>query len=500
MRSDQTKGTCYLVGAGPGDLGLFTLKAKELIQKADVIIYDYLANPKALTWAGRHAELIYVGKKAKEHTLKQDEINHLVVEKTRLGKCVVRLKGGDPYIFGRGGEEAEALKAANLSFEVVPGITAAAAATAYSGIPLSHREHTTCITFITGHEDPTKDRSMVNWRALVETGATLAIYMGMGRLSIIVEQLVQSGMSPEMSVGVIQWGSTPKQRSAVGTLSTIVDVVRQSGLGAPSIIIVGTVVEMQQQLRWFEDKSLLGQRMVVTRTRKQSSRMAALLAERGADVMELPTIRVEPIIQERNWLSKVNEIDWLVFTSPNAVDFFFEFFVKEHDIRKLVSVKIATVGPATAERVRAHHLKIDLQPKVYTAQGLVNEWKDQGAKILFPCSNLAKRDLEEGLKAKGSEVKRVEIYQTVPETQDLGGTRERLCREGADWVIFSSSSAVENFHKLDLSYPNESCRYASLGPVTSQSMKKLGYSVDLEASESTIDRLVAEIEEANLRK
>lgn len=487
-------GVCYLVGAGPGDIGLFTLRAREIISKADVLIYDYLANPAALAWAPREAELIYVGDKGRR--LSQEEINRVLVEKGKAGGSVVRLKGGDPYLFGRGGEEGEALKKAGVDFEVVPGVTSALAASAYAGVPLTHRDFSSCVTFVTGHEDPLKESSGIRWKALVESGATLAIYMGMGRISTMMETLVKNGLSKEVPVAVIQWGATPRQRSATGTVGDIVKAVKEEGLGAPAVIVVGEVVKLSRILNWLERKPLFGKKVLVTRTREQASRLSTLLTERGAEVLEFPMIRIEPVKDVLRNMKAPGAYDWFVFTSPNAVKCFLNAFCAERDVRELGSAKIAVVGPSTGKILTGYGLKTAFQPDKFTAKDLVEQWpaEEKGKRVLFPCGNLAKDEIEEGLRRKGAEVDRLEVYRTVPEVEHREGARERFCQEGADWVIFSSSSAVENFHALNLEYPKEKCRYACLGPVTAGVMRKWGYSVDLEAEESRIEKLVEQLE------
>lgn len=492
------KGKCYLVGAGPGDIGLYTLRAKELIEQADVIIYDYLANPDALAWAKEEAEVIYVGKKAGQHTMRQEQINGLVVERTERGQHVVRLKGGDPFLFGRGGEEAQELRQAGCEFEIVPGITSASAAAAYTGIPLTHRDFNSTVTFLTGHENPAKEDSSIDWEALVRLGGTFAIYMGMERIRLLMEGLVEKGLPPERKVSVIRWATTGRQQSVHATVADIADRVEQAGLKAPAIMIVGEAASLHAELRWFEHKPMLGIRIVLTRTRKQASRMKKAFQELGADVLELPTIRVEPM----EWsVPEMAPYGWLVFTSPNAVDFFMEPYLKENDIRSLAGIRIACVGPATAARLRAMGIQPDFTPGRYTGEALVSEWPSGegcSGRVLFPCGNLAKQVIGEGLAGKGCQVDRLEVYRTVPERE--GWNHRRFCDEGADWVVFASSSAVENFHALELEYPREGCRYAGFGPVTSQTMRDLGYAVDYEAPESRVEVLVEGIRELIRRR
>lgn len=492
-------GICYLVGAGPGDVGLFTLRAKELIEQADVLVYDYLASPEALNWVKQGAECIYAGKKAKDHTLTQGEINELIVKRTQAGQMVVRLKGGDPYVFGRGGEEGQELRAAGVDFEVVPGVTSAIATAAYAGIPVTHRDHNACLTLLTGHEDPAREEqelSKLDWEAMVRSKATLAIYMGVGRMGRIMSKLQECGMRGDVPVAVIQWGTTERHRSVVGTVETIAQKCEREKLGSPAMMVVGSVVNLKPELNWFEDrgrKPLRGKRIVLTRTRKQASRLGKLFREKGAEVLEIPTIRIEETSHESEVKGKdFTDYDWLVFTSPNGVEYFFNEYFRERDLRELAGIKIAVVGPATRDKIQALRIKVDFQPEVYTAAGLVEGWEESenGKKVLFVCGNLAGGEVEKGLGGRGCQVTRLEVYRNVPELEDVTGHRRRFCEEGADWLIFASSSAVENFKALNLSYPEEGLCHASLGPVTSEAMKKSGYSVDYEAEVSKMEVLV----------
>lgn len=489
------KGKCYLVGAGPGDMGLVTLRARHVIEQADVIIYDYLTNPGLLTWAKPDAMLIYVGKADDPTTIPQNEINMLTARHVRVGRQVVRLKRGDPFIFGRGGEECQELMHMGCEYEVIPGITSAVAASAYAGIPLTHRSYASSVTFLTGDGDPLQGENETNWGALVRAGGTLVIYIGMEQLDCVVERLdemmerlIAEGMPAERLAAAIQWGTTSHHRSVSGTISNIADLVRQQKIKTPAIVLVGEVVCLREELQWFESRPLLGQTVVLTRALTQGSQFKELLREQGAEVLEVPMIQTQPA--EINPLGKdfdIKNFDWLVFTSCNAVDHFFKFYLEFHDIRTL-ACKIAVVGPATMARLEERGLKADLVPSVYTAKGLVEAWQETNSKVLFACGNLAKDEIEKGLTSKGATVKRLEIYQTLPVTENR--IAMQLVDRKIDWIIFASSSAVENFHDLGLIYSREGCRYASLGPVTSSAMKELGYRVDLQAEESRIESLV----------
>jgi uroporphyrinogen III methyltransferase/synthase len=501
--SGEAKGRVYLVGAGPGSLDLVTLRARELVPQADVLVYDYLCNPGMLSWARSHAEIIYAGKSASAHTLTQDEINALLVARAQAGKVVVRLKGGDPYVFGRGGEEAQVLVREGIPFEVVPGVTSAIAAPSYAGIPVTHRDLASTVTFITGHEDPTKAESAIDWPQLARLRGTKIFLMGVERLREIAARLTAEGASPETPVALVRWGTTARQEAISGTLATIADLVDKRGFKPPAIIVVGEVVKLRDELNWFEALPLFGQRVVVTRTRKQASALSRKLARLGADVLEIPTIRVTPAelgVPERMKLNSVAALfDWVIFTSPNAVGFFFsEYFRQNPDVRGLGSVKFATVGPATAKKLLELHLQPDLQPEIYTTEKLAEAFPRKeitGKRFLLPHGNLADPTLTQHLRQQGGFVEEWTIYKTEPETEDAAGARARFLREGAHWITFTSASTAENWRVLDL-HPAAGApepKVISMGPVTSAELRKLGYCIAAEAAASTIEDLVATI-------
>ena len=333
-KTKSHEGKCFLVGAGPGDLGLVTLRAKELLERADVIVYDALVNPETLSWASVDAEIIFAGKRAGEKTFSQDEINALLIEKSRLGKNVVRLKGGDPLVFGRGGEEAQALAAAGIDFEIVPGITSAIAVPAYAGIPLTHRGQNSHVTFFTGHEDPTKGESAIDFDALAKLGGTQVMLMGVDRLAAITREMLAHGSRTNLPVALVRLGTVGQQKTIVGTLENIAERASAAGFEAPAVAIFGDVVSLRKDFNWFENRSLFGKRIVVTRTRKQASGLSSQLRALGADVIQLPTIRIEPPSDLREFAELVQDAhsyDWIVFTSPNGVDAFFEIFFKVYD-------------------------------------------------------------------------------------------------------------------------------------------------------------------------
>ncbi|CAN5651376.1 uroporphyrinogen-III C-methyltransferase [soil metagenome] len=497
----RTKAKCYLVGAGPGDLGLVTLRAKELIEQAEVLVYDYLCNPEMLRWAPEAAERIYAGKKAGEHTLSQEEINALLVEKTRAGKRVVRLKGGDPFVFGRGGEEAQALAHAGLAFEVVPGVTSAVAAPAYAGIPITHRGSNSHVTFFTGHEDPAKEESSIDFAALAQLGGTQVMLMGVERIGAIAAQMMASGMRADLPVALTRWGTTARQETLIGTLENIAQLVVESGFSAPAVAVFGEVVSLRKELNWFEKRPLAGKRVVVTRTRTQAGVLSEQLRSLGADVIELPTIRIEPPTDLRAFAELVQDAhayDWIVFTSPNGVNAFFELFYKLYDdAREIGAARIAAIGPATAQRLKDFHMHIDLQPEQFVAEALVKEFKKQGGvenlKILLARAEKARDVLPKELSAMGGIVDEGFAYRTVPETRDENGARRRFAEEGADLITFASSSTVENFLALGLPWP-AGMQVASIGPITSRTARDLGLSVDVEARRHDIPGLVDAIQ------
>jgi uroporphyrinogen III methyltransferase/synthase len=497
MAAKNNLGKCSLVGAGPGDLGLATLRARECIEQADVIVYDYLSNPEMLKWAPDSAEIIYAGKKAGAHTLTQDEINALLVEKAREGKQVVRLKGGDPFVFGRGAEEAQALAAAKVPFVVVPGITSAIAGPAYAGIPVTHRGKNSHVTFFTGHEDPEKSESSIDFAALAKLGGTQVMLMGVDRIEAISREMLANGMRSDLPVALIRWATTGRQETLVGNLQDIAQRAADAGFAAPAVAVFGDVVALRNELNWFEERPLSGKRIVVTRTRSQAGVLSEQLRTLGADVIELPTIRIEPPSDLRAFAELVQDshtYDWIVFTSPNGVTAFFDLFYKLYDdAREIGGVRIAAIGPATAQRIKDFHLKVDLQPEEFVAESIVREFRKQGGvenlRILLARAEKARDLLPRELTALGAIVDEGFAYRTVPETRDESGARRRLLEEGADLITFTSSSTVENFLALGLPWP-AGMQVASIGPVTSATARDLGLNVAIEARRHDIPDLV----------
>ncbi len=493
-------GRCFLVGAGPGDLGLVTLRARELIESAEVIVYDALCNPEILAWAPEAAEIIFAGKRAGEHTFTQAQINALLVEHTTSGKRVIRLKGGDPFMFGRGAEEANALAAAGMNFEIVPGVTSAIAVPAYAGIPVTERAHNSHVTFFTGHEDPAKGQSALDFAALAKLGGTQVMLMGVENLDGIAREMMAHGTSVDLPVALVRWGTTARQKTLVGTLGDIARRATDTGLAAPAIAIFGEVVGLREKLSWFENRPLFGKRIVVTRTRKQAGALSSQLRALGADVMELATIRIEKPTNLREFAELVQEAhsyDWIIFTSPNGVDAFFDLFFKLYDdAREIGPVKIAAIGPATAQRVKDFRLHVDLQPAEFVAEAVVSEFRKLGGvenlKVLIARAEKARDLLPRELSTMGAIVDEGFAYQTVPETRDATGARRRFAEEGADLITFTSSSTVENFLALNLSWP-EGLKVASIGPITSATARARGLKVDVEAKRHDIGGLVEAI-------
>src|ERR1700737_1197456 len=483
-KSKRENGKVYLVGAGPGDLRLVTLRAKECIERADVIVYDHLANPEMLRWARDDAEIIYAGKKAAEHALSQDEINARLVEKAREGKQVVRLKGGDPFVFGRGAEEATAIVEAGIAFEVVPGITSAIAGPAYAGIPVTNRAQNSHVTFFTGHEDPAKTQSSIDYAALAKLGGTQVMLMGVERIEAIAQRMMEQGARKDLPVALVRWATTGRQETLVGALENIAQRVADLGFEAPAVAVFGDVVALRENLSWYEKRPLSGKRIVVTRTRKQASELSNRLRALGAEIVELPTIRIEPPTDLREFAELVQDAhsyDWIVFTSPNGVEAFFEIFYKLYDdAREIGAAKIAAIGPATAQRIRDFHLHVDLQPEEFVAEAVVKEFEKGGGvenlRILIARAEKARDLLPKQLSGMGAIVDEGFAYRPVPETRDITGARRRLLDEGADLITFTSSSTVENFLALGLPWP-KGMQVASIGPVTSKTARDHGLKV-----------------------
>jgi uroporphyrinogen III methyltransferase / synthase len=492
-------GTCYLVGAGPGDIGLVTLRAKELIESADVLVYDALSSPQLLRWTKAGCEKIYVGKRAKDHAVPQEKINELIVEKTKAGKNVVRLKGGDPMIFGRGGEEAAELAAAGVPFEIVPGISSSIAGPAYAGIPVTHRDHNTQLTIFTGHEDPTKGYSSVDYAQLAKAPGTKVFLMGVARLREIASSFISHGAAPETPIALTRWATTGSQSTIEGTLATIADIAEAKNFSSPAVAVIGDVVKERAKINWFEKRPLFGRKIVVTRTREQAGELSRALTDLGADVIELPTIRIEHPDDKLGFAEMVthaHEYDWLVFTSPNGVERFFDaFFATYEDARSLGNPRIAAIGAGTAAKIREYRFAVDLIPERFVAEGLIEAFKKDSVEnltMLWVKAAESRDVVGDGLEKLGAIVDECIAYKTVPETEDPTGARARFEEEGADMITFTSSSTVEHYLALGIDWP-ENCVAASIGPVTSDTLRKHQIRPAFEASPHDIPGLVAGI-------
>jgi uroporphyrinogen III methyltransferase / synthase len=500
----KTNGKVFLVGAGPGDPGLITVKGLTAIKTADVIVFDYLVGPTLIDNARLDAEIIYVGKKAGQHTMKQPDINDLLVKKGLEGNVVCRLKGGDPFVFGRGGEEAIALKEAGVLFEIVPGVTAATSVPAYAGIPVTHRGVTSTFAAITGHEDPTKDGSDIDWSKVATGLGTLIFFMGVRNLQLIAQNLIDHGRPADTPVALIRYGTLPAQRTLIGTLSDIGQKAKDAEFKPPALIVVGEVVKLRDQLNWYETLPLFGISAVVTRARAQASDLVGSLRTLGAQVVEFPTIRIDSPEDEAPLLeaaANLSSYDWVVFTSVNGVDAFFDALEEQgKDARGFAGVKVCAIGPATAERLHNGGILPDKMPEKYIAESLLEAFGDEpvkGLRFLLPRADIARSTLHDGLLEAGGEVTEVVAYQTVPEDRSAGKADAVINGEDPLLVTFTSSSTVKNFVNLlgqdDLAKISEKALFASIGPITSRTMRDLSIPVHVEAEEFTIPGLIAAV-------
>jgi uroporphyrinogen III methyltransferase/synthase len=501
MKMTDKTGTVYLIGAGPGDPGLLTIKAKECIETADVVVYDYLASPFLLNYARSDAQIIYVGKKGGDHTLSQDKINLLLVDKAKQGFDVARLKGGDPFVFGRGGEEAQMLLSHKVPYEVVPGVTSAIAAPAYAGIPITHRDHTSFVSFITGHEDPTKKDTSMQWDVYAKSNATLVFLMGVKNLENIVKNLIKHGKPSDTPIALVRWGTTARQKTVTGTLATIVERVKQAKLKSPAIIVIGHVVSLRDELAWFDKRPLFGKRIVVTRARAQASDLVSKLSKLGALCIEIPTIQIVPpedTAPLKKSIENIKDYDWLVFTSVNGVKFFFDtLFDMGLDVRVLGHLNFACIGPVTKERLKNYGILSDILPKTYRAESVIEAFsrvdiKDK--KVLLPRAKQARTILPEELTKMGAQVDDVVAYETKLNSDGKKELISLLEDNEIDAITFTSSSTVTNFMSL-LESKNakkllKNVVTASIGPITSDTARSLDIEPDVEAKDFTIQGLV----------
>lgn len=507
-----SSGIVYLVGAGPGDPGLLTVRARELLDACDAIVHDALANPVLLPTPGDAArrdgsmpELHDVGKRGAgvpgaEASARQEDINELLVRLGREGKRVVRLKGGDPFVFGRGSEEAIALAEAGIPFEVVPGVTAGIAAPAYAGIPVTHRGLATSVTFVTGHEDPTRPETVTDWSALARAGGTIVLYMGVRTLPTIAAALAEAGMASDTPAAAIEWGTYPRQRTVLATLDTLSERARAEGIGAPAITVIGPVAALREQIAWYDRRPLFGRRIVVTRASAQASSLTGQLRVLGAEILEMPATRVELTdpVRLHGAIQRIADYQWVAFTSQNAVAVFWDALrALGLDARALGGAKLCVVGPATATALAEHGLIPDVVPERFVAEGVLEalSLRDdmRGTRVLYASAEGAREVLPAGLRQLGARVDVIPVYRSVPDGEGAQSIAAALERGAADLVTFTSASAVRAW--TDAMGPALAARApaASIGPITTEAARAAGLEVAVEAAESTIPGLVEAI-------
>ena len=496
-------GMVYLVGAGPGDYRLITLKGKECLEKADVVICDYLADKRLLAFAPENVEYIYVGKKAGNHAMRQEDISQLIADKAKEGKCVVRLKGGDPFVFGRGGEEAEVLKNNGVKFEIVPGVTSAIAAPAYAGIPVTNRKVAVSFAVVTGHEDPTKGKSDINWEKLSTAVDTLVFLMGVGNLPHITSQLIKYGRSADTPAALVRWGTKAQQEVLITTVGKAAEDVIKHNLKPPAVFVVGNVVNLRSTIQWFDNKPLFGKNILITRARSQASKLTTALEELGANCIEAPAIKIAPpddnYVSLDNAITKIHDYDWIIFTSTNGVErFFARLKEKNLDARCLSNAKIAAIGTATADKLKNYGIIADKIPTMFKAEGILEVLQNdiqKGSKVLIPRAQKAREALPIGLRQMGAIVDVAETYCTKMADTNKDDIKDLLKNNQIDMVTFTSSSTVENLLKLidgEKTLLNN-IKTAVIGPITAKTCKNNGLKVDIEADVYTIDGLVNKI-------
>ncbi len=498
-------GKVFIVGAGPGDPDLITLRAKRCLEKADVVIFDYLVNREILKLVPEGAEFISIGKRNTPQRIPQEKIHSIMIEKAKEGKQVVRLKGGDPFIFGRGGEEAIALAEAGIPFEIVPGITSAIAVPEYAGIPLTHREFSS-VLFLTGHEDPSKPQSSIDWESISKIKGTLVFFMGMNTLSGIVEKLLSYGKPPDTPAAVIHWGSLPIQRTLQSTLGGIVELVKNSGITSPSILVVGEVVSLREKINWYERKPLFGKKIIITRAEEQSEELSVKLKDLGADVISMPMIKIVSPVDYApidSAIKRLSSYNWLIFTSANGVRFFLaRLKEKGRDIRDLKGIKIMAIGPRTKAEVEKYNISVDAMPEEFIAESVVKLFGKnlKNQKILLPRAKVARDVIPVELKKRGARVDVVTAYETVlPDIDE----KDKMCavfkENKIDLIVFTSSSTVKNFALIagteNLQELLSGTKVACIGPVTERTAREYGMSVHIVPQVYTMDGLVDAIRE-----
>lgn len=502
------KGKVYIVGAGPGDIGLFTVKGLRCLQKAEVVVYDFHLNSQVLNYIKHDAELIYAGKRGGQHAMVQEDINRVLVEKADEGKVVCRLKGGDPFVFGRGGEEAEALFDHGIKFEIVPGVSSAVAAPAYAGIPLTHRSHASSLAIVPGYEDITKGESSIDWSRLATGIDTIVFLMAVKNIDMVCKRLIENGRKPETPVAVIRWGTRADQKTVVGSLENIVDLIREKDIRPPAVMVVGDVVNLRQKLKWYEERPMFGQRVLVTREHTEGFEA---LGELGAELLEFHTIKVVP---PADWseldgaIEKLDIYNWLVLTSANGVKYFFSRLFEKRDIRDLKGVRVCAVGTKTATAIRAYGIKVDMVPDEFSSEGLIEafikegknkaEDKDllKGLRFLLPRAETARDVFPKKVIEMGGEIDVVTAYRAVkPEVH--GKRLKRFLKEGKITVAtFTSAATFNNFMDMvgdDAEALLDGVAIAVIGPVTAKAVEKAGLKVSIMPTEATVEAMVEEI-------
>ncbi|MEW6675868.1 MAG: uroporphyrinogen-III C-methyltransferase [Nitrospirota bacterium] len=510
------KGKVYLVGAGPGDIGLLTVKGMRCLQKAEVVIYDFHLNAQVLNYINHDADFIYAGKRGGYHTMTQDEINEILVQKAKEGKIICRLKGGDPFVFGRGGEEAEVLAKNGIEFEIVPGVSSSVAAPAYAGIPLTHRLYSSSFAVIPGYEDTTKKESAIDWSKLATGVGTLVFLMTVKNIDVLTEKLITNGRSPDTPVAVIRWGTRPDQRTITGTLKNIVELVKDKDIKPPAVMVVGDVVRLRESLKWYEKKPMFGHRILVTREHPEGFET---LEELGAEIIEFPTIEIAPpesYDELDKSIDKIETYDWLIFTSKNGVNYFLKrFFAKERDIRDLKGIKICAIGTKTAEEIKKYGMKVDLIPDEFRAEGLVSAVVQKcssaevaselpnfrtselkGIRFLLPRAEKAREVFPEKIRELGGEIDVPVTYRAIK--PEIHGKRlKRFLKEGKISIAtFTSAATFNNFREImgeDADELLKGVAIAVIGPVTAKAVENVGLKIDIIPREATIEALIEEI-------
>jgi uroporphyrinogen III methyltransferase/synthase len=498
----KQNGKVYLVGAGPGDAGLITVRGAECLAASNVVVYDHLANEGLLSHAPADCEKVYVGKTATQHTKTQAEINQLLFEHAASGKIVTRLKGGDPFVFGRGGEEAIFLAERKIQFEIVPGVTSAIAVPAYAGIPVTHRNICTSFHVITGHENPEKDDPDINWRSLAQSDGTLIFLMGVSNIGQISKQLIKHGKDASTPVAMVRWGTLPEQETLTSTLSNIAEDVARANFHAPAVTVVGSVIELRPLVQWYEKKPLFGIRAAITRPAGQSARLAAMLRDAGADLRITPTIRTQPRVLSapvKQQIESLAEYDWVLFTSVNAVDIFIQFLLEsKSDVRALRDARIGAIGEKTCEALKRFGIRADATPRDAAQENLAAAIRIvRGDRVLIPRASAARDALHEVLESRGAKVTVLPIYDTVADKEGIAALRQQLTRGSIHLVTFTSSSTVERFAEAvkdeDLPRLFHDVTIASIGKITSRTITELGLPVHIEAVHATSESLAETI-------